>query len=223
MQRRIAFIQFTTTTTSFHHLLEPQNETLQGFSLLHNPQRQLIPTNSIRIHARTMSDSEDPIDIADEGGDDLFGDEGDEDALSEIEKAMSDQELASDREDDEPEARRRDDEEEPREFREKLVTEVPLYRHRTPRSKDGGVSRSFRPFPGLTWTDRQLSSCTRSESPTSSSSSRPSTSRPSGSPATGTSSMPSPRTRSPPSCAAATPRRASCRATPTSTAGATGP
>jgi RNA polymerase-associated protein LEO1 len=89
-----------------------------------------------------MSDSEDPIDIADEGGDDLFGDEGDDDAISDIEKAVSDREPASDREDDDLDTRRRDiDEEEPREFREKLVAEVPLYRHRTPRSKEGGVSR----------------------------------------------------------------------------------
>ncbi len=93
-----------------------------------------------------MSDSEDPIDIADEGGDDLFGDEGDDDALSDIGKAMSDQEPASDREDDDQDARRRDDEEEHREFRDKLVTEVPLYRHRTPRSKEGGVSRSLGRF-----------------------------------------------------------------------------
>lgn len=88
-----------------------------------------------------MSDSEDPIDVPDEGGDDLFGDE-DDDAISEIEKALSDREIVSDREDDDVDARRHDEGEEPREFREKLVVEVPLYRHRTPRSKDGGVSRS---------------------------------------------------------------------------------
>ncbi|KAH6853701.1 Leo1-like protein-domain-containing protein [Chaetomium sp. MPI-CAGE-AT-0009] len=85
-----------------------------------------------------MSDSEEPVDIADEGGDDLFGDDGD-DALSDIEKVVSDREIVSDREDDEADARRQDDDEEPREFREKLVSEVPLYRHRTPRSKDGGL------------------------------------------------------------------------------------
>lgn len=90
-----------------------------------------------------MSDSEEPIDIADEGGDDLFGDEGD-DALSDIENAVSDREIVSDREDDEADAPRRDEDEEPREFREKLVSEVPLYRHRTPRSKDGDVSHSGR-------------------------------------------------------------------------------
>ena len=89
-----------------------------------------------------MSDSEHPIDIVDEGGDDLFGDEGD-DAISEVENALSDRELASDREDDELDAHRRGDDEEPREFREKLVAEVPLYRHRVPRSKDGSVSHSY--------------------------------------------------------------------------------
>lgn len=86
-----------------------------------------------------MSDSEDPIDLADDAGDDLFGDEGD-DAISEIEKVLSDREIASDREDEEADAPRHDDDEEPREFREKLVAEVPLYRHRTPRSTDGSVS-----------------------------------------------------------------------------------
>lgn len=86
-----------------------------------------------------MSDSEEPIDIPDEGGDDLFGDEGD-DMISEIGDIASDRELGSDREDDEANARRRDDENGGRVFRDRLVTEVPLYRHRIPRSKDGSVS-----------------------------------------------------------------------------------
>ncbi|KAK4147683.1 Leo1-like protein-domain-containing protein [Dichotomopilus funicola] len=91
-----------------------------------------------------MSDSEDPIDIADDvGDDDLFGD-GD-DVISDTGDAVGDQTAASDKEDDEPDTRRRrdidddEDEDEPREFREKLVAEVPLYRHRTPRSRDGGL------------------------------------------------------------------------------------
>lgn len=97
-----------------------------------------------------MSDSEDPIDIADEGGDDLFGDEGDDDAMSEIEKAVSDRDVASDREDDDVDARRHDDDgEQPHQYREKFVTEVPLYRHRTPRSKDGSVSRDCLPVPSV--------------------------------------------------------------------------
>ncbi|KAL2022671.1 hypothetical protein VTK56DRAFT_4752 [Thermocarpiscus australiensis] len=88
-----------------------------------------------------MSDSEDPIDIPGEGGDDLFGGEGDDDVLSEVENALSDGELASDKEDEELDARRRgdDDDDELREFREKLVAEVPLYRHRIPRSTDGSL------------------------------------------------------------------------------------
>ncbi|KAK4240024.1 hypothetical protein C8A03DRAFT_42401 [Achaetomium macrosporum] len=85
-----------------------------------------------------MSDSEEPIDIPDEGGDDLFGDE-DDDAISQKETVLSDRELASDREDDEADARDREDDEEPQQFREQLVAEVPLYRHRIPRSKDGGL------------------------------------------------------------------------------------
>ncbi len=92
-----------------------------------------------------MSDSEDPIDLADEGGDDLFGDEDGDDAISEIENLVSDHEAASDKEENEADTRRRDEDEEPREFREKLVAEVPLYRHRIPRSKEGGVSCA-RPF-----------------------------------------------------------------------------
>jgi RNA polymerase-associated protein LEO1 len=89
-----------------------------------------------------MSDSEDPIDVPDDGGDDLFGDD-DDDAISQKENVLSDRELASDREDDGADARGREDEE-PQEFREQLVAEVPLYRHRIPRSKDGGVSRAPR-------------------------------------------------------------------------------
>lgn len=89
-----------------------------------------------------MSESEDPVDIPDDGADDLFGD-GDE-AVSDADNAVSDREAASEKDDDEADARIHDDHDEddegPRHFREKLVSEVPLYRHRIPRSKDGGVS-----------------------------------------------------------------------------------
>ncbi|KAL1839164.1 hypothetical protein VTJ49DRAFT_1820 [Mycothermus thermophilus] len=85
-----------------------------------------------------MSDSEEPIDIQDEGGDDLFGDDDDA-VLSEADKALSDREAESEKEDDEDDDRRREDSSEPKEFREKLVAEVPLYRHRTPRSTDGSL------------------------------------------------------------------------------------
>lgn len=89
-----------------------------------------------------MSDSEDPIDIPEDGGDDLFGDGGD-DAPSEAEKNVSEQEQASERgEDEEGDAHARDSDEEAGDVRDKLVAEVPLYRHRIPRSKDGSVSGS---------------------------------------------------------------------------------
>ncbi|KAL2165220.1 hypothetical protein VTH06DRAFT_516 [Thermothelomyces fergusii] len=89
-----------------------------------------------------MSDSEEPVDIADDGADDLFGD-GDE-ALSDADNAVSGREAAaSEKEDEDADARIHDDQDEddegPRHFREKLVSEVPLYRHRIPRSKDGGL------------------------------------------------------------------------------------
>ena len=87
-----------------------------------------------------MSDSEELVDIPEDGGDDLFGDEGD-DAISETGNVLSDRELESEKEDDDLEVHRRGDDEEPREFREKLISDVPLYRHRIPRSKDGTVSR----------------------------------------------------------------------------------
>lgn len=110
-----------------------------------------------------MSDSEDPIDnIPDDGDDDLFGDEGG-DATSDAPQALSDRELASDREDNESDVHRREDDEEPREFREKLVVEVPLYRHRIPRSKDGSVSGGFQTAP-LPSSYLHLLSCTRSGS-----------------------------------------------------------
>lgn len=98
-----------------------------------------------------MSDSDEPVDNIPDAGDedDLFGDEGG-DAISDVEKAVSDREPVSDGEDNESDAHHRDDDEEPREYREKLVAEVPLYRHRIPRSKDGSVGRSFRMPPQLT-------------------------------------------------------------------------
>jgi RNA polymerase-associated protein LEO1 len=91
-----------------------------------------------------MSDSEEPIDTIDDVGDDLFGDDGGADALSEIENGLSDQELASDRGDGARRRDARDDSEEPTEYKEKLIAGVPLYRHRIPKSHDGGVSHCLR-------------------------------------------------------------------------------
>ncbi|KAK3337221.1 Leo1-like protein-domain-containing protein [Cercophora scortea] len=93
-----------------------------------------------------MSDSEDLVEIPEDGGDDLFGDDGgdDDNPLSEVENALSDRDLDSDRDDDDEDGRHRGrDGHAPQEYREKLVQAVPMYRHRIPKSKDGGLL-SFR-------------------------------------------------------------------------------
>ncbi|PFH56740.1 hypothetical protein XA68_16054 [Ophiocordyceps unilateralis] len=86
-----------------------------------------------------MSDSEDPLDAVDEGADDLFGDQGEDDAASPAARALpDDDELASDPEeaagtqnfDDE-------DAQHPQETRDKVVADIPTYRHRIPKPKDG--------------------------------------------------------------------------------------
>ncbi|KAJ6782318.1 hypothetical protein PWT90_08641 [Aphanocladium album] len=84
-----------------------------------------------------MSDSEDPLDQIDEGGDDLFGD--DDDAGSPAPRVVydDDDDLASDPEDD---GRRRryddDDNQVQHETKEKVVMAVQAYRHRIPKPKD---------------------------------------------------------------------------------------
>ncbi|VBB72428.1 Putative protein of unknown function [Podospora comata] len=82
-----------------------------------------------------MSDSEDIIDLPEEGGDDLFGDEGDE-VMSDQGNVLSDRDLESDREDDRD--RIEDEDDYPREDRDSqhLAESIPLYRHRIPKSKD---------------------------------------------------------------------------------------
>ncbi len=81
-----------------------------------------------------MSDSEDIVDLPDEGGDDLFGDDDVNDVISE--RDLSDHESDQEREHggagDYGDA-------EPEEFREKTYMTVPMYRHRTPKSNDGTV------------------------------------------------------------------------------------
>lgn len=85
-----------------------------------------------------MSDSEDIIDLPEEGGDDLFGDEGDE-VMSDQGNVLSDRDLESDREDDRD--RIEDEDDYPREDRDSqhLAESIPLYRHRIPKSKDNTV------------------------------------------------------------------------------------
>jgi hypothetical protein len=84
----------------------------------------------------TMSDSEDPVDLADDGGDDLFGDDLDE-AGSEPGNVLSDKDLASDQDDD-LEPRDEDGGDQP-EVREKVIYGVEMFRHRIPKSKNGTV------------------------------------------------------------------------------------
>lgn len=87
-----------------------------------------------------MSDSEDPIDPLDEGGDDLFGDEGDEPIASPKERVLDDDELASDPEGDTYARYRNDDDEQPQnETKDRVVMAVQTYRHRIPKPKDGAV------------------------------------------------------------------------------------
>jgi RNA polymerase-associated protein LEO1 len=89
-----------------------------------------------------MSDSEDPIDLIDEGGDDdLFGDEGDDNIASPKADARSNDDLASDR-GGEGYGREDDDEEDGDQFREtqeKVVMGVRTYRHRIPKPQDGSL------------------------------------------------------------------------------------
>jgi RNA polymerase-associated protein LEO1 len=87
-----------------------------------------------------MSDSDDIADLADEGGDDLFGD-GDEELEDNVISERDLSEHESDREGGYGKTRDYDGgEREPAEFREKTVVTVPMYRHRIPKSKDGTVS-----------------------------------------------------------------------------------
>jgi RNA polymerase-associated protein LEO1 len=94
-----------------------------------------------------MSDSEDPIEPIDEGGDDLFGDDDDDDVIASPKpRVLEDDELASDpegdtytRDRDEDDGRQQDDE-----VRERIIVDVKAYRHPIPKPTDGSV-RGQRP------------------------------------------------------------------------------
>ncbi len=104
-----------------------------------------------------MSDSDDPIDLPEDGGDDLFGDDADEEeAQSDQGRVLSDGDLASDRDGDDRGARYGlgrdgvddeddddgddDDDDDNQMTEQRYVLPVPMYRHKTPKSKDGSVS-----------------------------------------------------------------------------------
>ncbi|KAI0195462.1 Leo1-like protein-domain-containing protein [Astrocystis sublimbata] len=96
-----------------------------------------------------MSDSEDPVDLADDGGDDLFGDEDAEPNASR-ERYLSDDELASDKDADERNGTARgygdDDNEDTmqsQQTKNEIVMDVALNRHRMPKMKNGSI-QSFR-------------------------------------------------------------------------------
>ena len=83
-----------------------------------------------------MSDSEDPIDVADEGGDDLFGDDDEDRAPSENERVASDG-LASDPEDDGH--RRNEQDVDDQQVRDKVIMNVQINRHRIPKPQNDKV------------------------------------------------------------------------------------
>ncbi|QYT01036.1 hypothetical protein H0G86_008093 [Trichoderma simmonsii] len=87
-----------------------------------------------------MSDSEDPLDAIDEGGDDLFGDEGDEGDASPQARILDDDDLASDPEaygDAEP--REYDGSQSRQETKDRIVMAVQAYRHRIPKPSDDSL------------------------------------------------------------------------------------
>lgn len=91
-----------------------------------------------------MSDSEDPVDIAGDEVDDLFGDGGgdDDELQSDNERVVSDGDDASEK--DARERRYDDDmdvDEQDVVVKDRLVMNIQLYRHRAPKSKDGTVSQ----------------------------------------------------------------------------------
>ncbi|KAI0102163.1 Leo1-like protein-domain-containing protein [Nemania sp. FL0031] len=85
-----------------------------------------------------MSDSEDPIDFGEEGGDDLFGDEEPE-PKSDRERYLSDNELASDRDGAERDGMDHDDDDEATQTKEEIVMDIALSRHRMPKIKNGNL------------------------------------------------------------------------------------
>ncbi|KAL7803549.1 Leo1-like domain-containing protein [Trichoderma aethiopicum] len=87
-----------------------------------------------------MSDSEDPLDAIDEGGDDLFGDEGDEGDASPQARILDDDDLASDPEGyGEAEQRDYEGSQARHETKDRVVMAVQAYRHRIPKPTDDAL------------------------------------------------------------------------------------
>lgn len=86
-----------------------------------------------------MSDSEDPLDAIDEGGDDLFGDEDEGDASPQA-RILDDDDLASDPEAyGEAEPREYDGSQSRHETKDRIVMAVQAYRHRVPKPSDDAL------------------------------------------------------------------------------------
>ncbi|KAI0136730.1 Leo1-like protein-domain-containing protein [Xylariales sp. AK1849] len=98
-----------------------------------------------------MSDSEDPVDLPDEGIDDLFGDDDGNEAQSDNERALSGGDLDSDKDDREQYGGDdMDMDQQDAVVKDRLIMNIQMYRHRTPKSKDGTL-RSLRPPNFLKW------------------------------------------------------------------------
>ncbi|KAH8675479.1 Leo1-like protein-domain-containing protein [Xylariales sp. PMI_506] len=99
-----------------------------------------------------MSDSEDPVDLPDDGVDDLFGDGDDANDASDNERVLSDEDLASEK--DGRERYDRDDvdmdQDDDAVVKDRLIMNIQMYRHRTPKTKDGAL-QSLRPPSFLRW------------------------------------------------------------------------
>lgn len=98
-----------------------------------------------------MSDSEDPIDLPDEGGDDLFGDDEPE-PRSDRERYLSDNELASERGAVERDGADDDDDDatQAQQTKEEIVMDIALSRHRMPKIKNGTVRWTITSVHALT-------------------------------------------------------------------------
>lgn len=107
--------------------------------------RDRIIISRTRITERDMSDSEDQIDIVEDGGDDLFGGDDGDDAASQASerngRVLSDRDLASEHGDGyDEDDRLQNDEDEDAPVRHINVEKVAMFRHRIPKSKDNQVS-----------------------------------------------------------------------------------
>lgn len=88
-----------------------------------------------------MSDSEGPVDLHEEG-DDLFGDDDEGQSGSPPPQVLSDRDLDSDADHaSASQAYDSDRDQDAADHQDKVIAGIQIYRHRTPKTKDGVVSR----------------------------------------------------------------------------------